>query len=207
MSTPKSASPAASALRSARPAPPSSARSCAPRPAPWSIRSSRCRTTIIGASICGARTIRTTTRSSAMSPAPPPARLPARHTSPCRAISIWPRRAAIWTRSSSSSRITRSRPSAAASATAAARKPAPAAMSTAPSPSTRSRSLSPSRSSRPTSATSRKLSPTAASPIRTRRRSPSSAPARPACRAPTIWRTWATKTSPCLIKTRCPAAC
>ncbi len=128
-------------------------------------------------------------------------------TGPVVYPSIWPRRAAIWTRSSSSSRITRSRPSAAASATAAARKPAPAAMSTAPLPSTRSRSLSPSRSSRPTSATSRKLSPTAASPIRTRRRSPSSAPARPACRAPTIWRTWATKTSPCLIKTRCPAAC
>lgn len=39
------------------------------------------------------------------------------------------------------------------------------------------------------------------------RRSLSSAPARPACRAPTIWRTWAMKTSPCLIKTRCPAAC
>ncbi len=126
---------------------------------PVTIRSSRCRMITTGASTCGARTIRTTTRSSATSPAPPRARPPARRTSPCRATSIWPRRAAIWTRSSSSSRITRSRPSAAASATAAARKPAPAAMSTAPSPSTRSRSLSPSRSSRPTSATSRSYHP------------------------------------------------
>ena len=207
MSMPKSASPAASAPRSARPVPPSSARSCAPRPDPWSIRSSRCRMTTTGASICGARTIRMTTRSSATSPAPHPARPPARRTSPFRATSIWLRRAAIWTRSSSSSRITRSRPFAAASATAAARTPAPAATLTAPLPLTRSRSLSPSRSCRPTSATSRRSSPTAASPIRTRRRSPSSAPARPACPVPTIWRTWATKTSLCLIKMRCPAVC
>ena len=123
-----------------------SARSSAPRKAPSSIRTTSCRTTPSGARITGTRI--TATRTAASRPgrlARRPARPPARRTSPSRATSRWRATAAMPTRSSSSRRIIRSRPSAAASAESTARMPAPAAPSTSRWPSTRSKSSSPSR--------------------------------------------------------------
>ncbi len=182
---------AVSAPRCARRAPPSSGRSCVRRRGRSSIRSRCCRMRPNGARKCGTKITETTIRpSTAMTPAPPPARATARRILPSRAISAWLPKAATWTRSSLSKKRTPSPPSAATSATAAASRPAPASALTAPLPSTRSRNSSRSRSSTPTSAMCRRCSTSVIS--RSRRRSPSSVPTRPAWPVPIIWPKMAT---------------
>ena len=126
-----SASPAVSAWRYVLPVPRNWARNfAAPMAARSNIPCMSSPMTTSGDRTSGIRTIGTTTRSTAMTPAPRLVRRHVRHISPCRATSGWLRKAAMRMPSGSSARTTPSRLYAVPSATAAVKTAVPADWST-----------------------------------------------------------------------------